>query len=129
MTTHDPVSSPQHYTNGSLECIEAIEASMSVEAFKGFLKGNVQKYVWRYEMKGGSESLQKAQWYLSRLVSMAQQEERNQGMPGDIADNSVAGHQSAPTYASTATVECRDGFCPLPSVRQGPFEQMFQPVN
>jgi len=66
---HDPVNSPQHYASGAVECIDAIEASMSVEAFKGFLKGNIQKYVWRYEAKGGVESLQKAQWYLTRLIA------------------------------------------------------------
>ena len=33
---HDPVNSPKHYadTDGGIECIEAIEASMSTEEFK-----------------------------------------------------------------------------------------------
>lgn len=64
----DNVNQPQHYTYGTIECIDAIESSMSKEAFAGFLKGNVQKYMWRYENKGGVESLQKAQWYLNRLI-------------------------------------------------------------
>jgi len=63
------VNNPNHYTNGSIECIEGIQASMSSVAFKGFLKGNVQKYLWRYEMKGKPvEDLQKAQWYLAKLI-------------------------------------------------------------
>lgn len=65
----DDVNHPTHYASGAVECIEAIEASMSSEAFKGFLKGNVQKYMWRYEQKGGAESLEKAQWYLNLLLS------------------------------------------------------------
>ena len=38
------------------------------EEFRGFLKGNVLKYMWRERMKGGTESLEKAQWYLTQLV-------------------------------------------------------------
>ena len=48
----DFVNHPPHY-QGTIECIDAIEASMSAEAFKGSLKANVMKYVWRYETKGG----------------------------------------------------------------------------
>jgi hypothetical protein len=33
-----------------------------------FLEGNVVKYVTRYKMKNGLEDLEKAQWYLTRLI-------------------------------------------------------------
>ena len=67
--TSDPVNCPDHYNAGKLECIDAIEASMSVEAFKGYLKGNVEKYVWRMAYKGRAvEDLRKAAWYLNRLI-------------------------------------------------------------
>lgn len=59
---------PSHYRQGGIECIEAIKASMSREAFLGFLKGQVLKYLWRYEHKNQVEDLQKAQWYLARLI-------------------------------------------------------------
>ena len=66
---HDPVNNPSHYASGGIECIEAIKASMSHEAFLGYLKGNVQKYTWRYEKKvNPAEDLKKAQWYLSKLI-------------------------------------------------------------
>ena len=65
---HDNVNHPQHYTQGSIECIDAIKASMTMEGFRGFLKGNIIKYVWRYESKGCVESLKKAQWYLNKLI-------------------------------------------------------------
>lgn len=66
---NDPVNRPSHYTEGGIECIDAIKASMSTEAFLGFLKGNVQKYMWRYEKKVAPvEDLKKAQWYLSKLI-------------------------------------------------------------
>ena len=64
----DIVNHPKHYTSGSIECIQAIEAQLSPEEFQGFLKGNVLKYIWREKQKGGTESLQKAEWYLSRLI-------------------------------------------------------------
>lgn len=61
------VNHPPHYTSGTgIECIEAIEAQLTVEEFRGFLKGNVAKYVWRERHKG-KDSLKKAQWYLDRL--------------------------------------------------------------
>lgn len=63
----DAVNHPNHYNTGNIECISAIKASMSVEAFKGFCKGNVLKYMWRYESKGGRQDLQKAKVYLGWL--------------------------------------------------------------
>jgi len=61
------VNSPPHYNDGEIECIDAIEASMTKEAFRGYLKGNMLKYLWRYENKGGKEDLDKANWYLTKL--------------------------------------------------------------
>jgi hypothetical protein len=58
---------PTHY-KGTIECIDAIESTMTKEAFRGYLKGNVLKYMWRYEKKNGVEDLQKADWYLKRLI-------------------------------------------------------------
>ena len=66
---HDNINQPEHYNNGNIECIEAIEESMTTEAFQGYLKGNCMKYLWRYKYKGKPlEDLQKAQWYLSKLI-------------------------------------------------------------
>ena len=66
---HDAVNSPSHYASGEIECIDAIKASMTPEAFHGYLKGNVHKYMWRYEKKvNPAEDLKKAQWYLARLI-------------------------------------------------------------
>ena len=67
MKNIDMVNSPPHYNEGGIECIDAIEASMSQEAFRGYLKGNMLKYLWRYEHKGGKEDLDKANWYLTKL--------------------------------------------------------------
>ena len=66
----DNVNHPAHYTDGGIECIEAIEAQLTPEEYRGYLKGNVAKYVWREQHKGGIESLKKAQWYLVRLINL-----------------------------------------------------------
>ena len=66
----DVVNHPPHYTDGGIECIEAIEAALTPEEYRGYLKGNIQKYVWREKHKGGTESLKKAQWYLDRLIQL-----------------------------------------------------------
>lgn len=65
----DNVNHPSHYTQGAVECIDALKASMTKEEFIGYLKGCQMKYVWRYRMKGGVEDLRKARWYLDRLIS------------------------------------------------------------
>ena len=66
----DPVEKPVHYAAGSVECIDAIEAQMTPEEFRGYLKGNVVKYLWRERKKGGKESLKKAKWYLNKLIDL-----------------------------------------------------------
>lgn len=65
----DPVNRPQHYASGDIECIDAIRASMTKEAFCGYLKGCAQKYFWRYEKKiNPVEDIKKARWYSERLI-------------------------------------------------------------
>lgn len=74
---NEAVYHPPHYTEGAIECIDAIEASMTPEAFKGFLKGNAMKYLWRYEKKGNAnQDLQKAIWYLTKLEEYTEAEPR-----------------------------------------------------
>jgi hypothetical protein len=71
----DVVNNPDHYNTGNIECIDAIEESMSSVAFKGYLKGNCMKYLWRYDYKGKQvEDLQKAGWYLRKLTEMVTEE-------------------------------------------------------
>ncbi len=60
---HDPVERPRHYTFGSIEVIDAIEAWGC-----DFAEGNVIKYVARWKHKDGVTDLRKAAWYLQRLI-------------------------------------------------------------
>ena len=67
----DMVNHPRHYNHnqGKIECIVGIEASMSAEQFEGYPKGNLMKYVWRYGDKSKLQDLEKAEWYLKKLIS------------------------------------------------------------
>jgi hypothetical protein len=59
--------SPEHY-KGKIEAIEAIlEAVKDLPGDEAFMAGNVLKYVWRYNKKGGLDDLLKAENYLNRL--------------------------------------------------------------
>lgn len=63
------VNSPLHYTQGGIECIDALKAALTLEEFRGFLKGNAIKYLWRINYKTDPAiDAKKAQWYINRLV-------------------------------------------------------------
>ena len=65
----DLVNNPPHYNVGGIECIDAIMSATNHNK-EGYLQGNILKYVWRYDYKGGLEDLQKAQWYLNKLIEV-----------------------------------------------------------
>lgn len=118
---------PQHYQKGGVECIDAIEASMTEEAFKGFLKGNCIKYLYRYENKNGAEDLKKAQWYLSRLLTVLDNnQDKEKEEPMEVWIEKIPLNYDPDDYMTSG---CPDGFCPMPTVRQGPSEGMFYRVN
>jgi hypothetical protein len=65
----DMVNHPPHYNQHGVECIDAIKATTG-DNFKDYLKGNIMKYLWRFNYKGKpEEDLQKAKWYLDKLIS------------------------------------------------------------
>ena len=65
----DMVNSPPHYNKYGVECIEAIQSATG-EGYEYYLQGNIIKYLWRYRYKDGVQDLEKAQWYLSRLIEI-----------------------------------------------------------
>lgn len=69
---NDSVYSPAHYTQGGIECIEAIRESMTPRGFQDYCKGNIIKYLWRWRYKGGLEDLCKAKNYLDWLIVSAE---------------------------------------------------------
>lgn len=71
----DVVEHPSHYTQGGIECIDAIKAALTDQGWVGYLTGNVIKYVWRYRMKGGVTDLRKARFYLDALIKSCEMSE------------------------------------------------------
>jgi hypothetical protein len=66
---HDPVNHPAHYTAGGIECIDAIEAATTgLTGGQAYATGAAIKYLWRWSRKNGVEDLEKAAWYVKRLI-------------------------------------------------------------
>ena len=65
--TTDMVNNPPHYNQAGVECIDAIRAATD-EGYQYYLQGNIIKYLWRYRYKNGVQDLEKAQWYLEKLI-------------------------------------------------------------
>lgn len=69
------VNHPKHYTQGGIECIDAIKAAtVNKPGIEAVCTANIIKYVWRYESKNGLEDLRKAKWYLERLIAEVENE-------------------------------------------------------
>lgn len=64
----DMVNNPPHYKLGNgMEVIDIIKAALTEEEFRGYLKGNNYKYMYREPYKGNSEQdVAKAIWYAER---------------------------------------------------------------
>lgn len=74
MTTHDSVNHPLHYCRNGLECLDVIRAELG-DGFEAYCIGNVQKYIWRYRDKNGTEDLEKARFYLDCVIQGRKAEE------------------------------------------------------
>lgn len=61
---------PKHYAYSKYECINVLKDILGEEGFKEFCRGNVFKYLWRYNHKNGKEDLLKAKYYLEKLIEV-----------------------------------------------------------
>ena len=59
----DSVNNPAYYNIGNFEVIDVI-----LDWKLDYIEGNIIKYISRWRYKGGLEDLQKAQWYLNKLI-------------------------------------------------------------
>ena len=81
----DAVNKPAHYNQGPIECIDAMQQILTPEEFRGFLKGNVFKYLWREKGKNGIEDLRKGKDYYDRLIQSFDENEAEQLATGEVA--------------------------------------------
>jgi len=73
----DPINHPSHYCNRSMEAIDIIEMCISIEKnpMVAYNMSNVLKYLLRFRDKGKDlEDLQKARWYLNRMIDKVGEE-------------------------------------------------------
>lgn len=69
----DAINHPAHYTQGGVECWEAMKACMSADEFKGYLRGCAIKYLWRCNDKGTcAQDIQKARAYVEKLLEQVE---------------------------------------------------------
>lgn len=73
---NDAVTWPAHYTSGKFQVNDIIRDQLTPEERRGYLKGQVLKYIFRERKKNGLEDLRKAQWYLNQLVKEAEKWEQ-----------------------------------------------------
>ena len=67
----DNINHPSHYTQGKVECIDALEAATEgLTGIEAVCTANAIKYLWRWKHKNGTEDLKKAKWYIDRLITI-----------------------------------------------------------
>ena len=66
----DNVNHPSHYAQepDGMECIEAIRGMLGSKGYRDYCRGNVLKYIWRYEDKGIEQDLLKARKYIDFMI-------------------------------------------------------------
>lgn len=65
----DMVNHPAHYTQGGIECIDAIKAAVTgLTGIEAVCTGNIIRYIWRWKFKNGLEDLKKCRWYIDKLI-------------------------------------------------------------
>ena len=63
----DMVNSPSHYQLDGMAVIDIIKALLTPEEYRGFLKGNDLKYIFREPFKGNpAQDVDKHIWYAQR---------------------------------------------------------------
>ena len=67
---NDAVLHPAHYTQGNIECIDAMESAFGADELAVYCKIAAFKYIWRTDLKNGAEDVKKAIWYLNKYIEL-----------------------------------------------------------
>ena len=67
---YDEVQSPEHYTSGDIQCIDAMIAAFGIESVMNFCCCNAFKYLWRHKKKNGLQDLNKMEWYINKYYEL-----------------------------------------------------------
>jgi len=64
------IINPNHYQRDGMECIDAIEAAIqNLSGVEAYATGSAIKYLWRWKEKGGKDDLNKAKWFIQKMVA------------------------------------------------------------
>lgn len=88
----DMVNAPPHYTQGGIECIDALTAMITpyTDPNDAALTWQVGKYIWRHPFKAKPiEDLKKAEYYLQRLIKYLEEKEEAEFLAHQEAEASV----------------------------------------
>lgn len=67
---------PDHYRNNGKDLFAHFEEGlMTPNEIVGFYKGNIMKYLTRYQDKNGIEDLKKCERYLKQLISYEEKQD------------------------------------------------------
>lgn len=67
---NDLVNHPEHYAHSNIECIDAMRAAFGTDQLQIYCKIAAFKYLWRSDWKGGTQDIQKANWYLNKYLEL-----------------------------------------------------------
>lgn len=67
---NDVINHPSHYTQGGIECIDAMESAFGAAQLAVYCKIAAFKYIWRCERKNGAEDVKKAIWYMNKFLEL-----------------------------------------------------------
>lgn len=81
------VNHPDHYNQGGIECIDAMLSAYGEESVINFCIGNVFKYIWRFKSKNGLEDLNKADWYLDKVIDILEKSDNKKDSSKCTTDN------------------------------------------
>lgn len=71
------VEHPNHYNQGNIECIDAMQSAFGTQVVKIFCVCNAFKYIWRHPNKNGAEDIEKAAWYLNKYLQLHHDEQES----------------------------------------------------
>lgn len=67
---YDNINHPEHYTQGYIECIDAMLSAFGKDELLIYCKIAAFKYLWRANIKNGTEDIWKAHWYLNKYLDL-----------------------------------------------------------
>lgn len=73
----DNVNHPKHYSQGNIECIDAMVSAYGIEVVIHFCMCNAFKYQWRFNAKNGKEDIEKCQWYQNKMLELKAENKKN----------------------------------------------------